>query len=115
VKHFGAILFLALAAAAPAKGQIFWGASTGGYCAEPRLTVGYGGNPSFRVSLGGGRDCFRPWVRPCNQWGGFWPGNVWLGPVSLVSPNARRLPAGLGPVPTVPNPVAILPAAWVPQ
>jgi hypothetical protein len=106
-------VILALAATVSVHAQVFVSAGSGRFCASPSWTVAWNGNPSIR--LAGGGNCVRPWISPWQPWGGFWPGNVWLGPVSFVSPNARRLPVNLGPAPTVPDPVAILPAGWVPQ
>lgn len=115
VKQLAVVLSLVSAMAVPLRAQVFWASGNAGLCPGPRLTVAYGGNPSFRLTIGGGGGYFRPWTIPCQPWGGFWPGNYWLGPVSFVSPNARRLPSNLGPAPTVPDPVAILPTNWVPQ
>jgi hypothetical protein len=113
MKRPGAILLIAAVLTTTAPAQVFWAGSSGGFCGS-RFTVASTGNPSFAFSFGGGWDR-RPWFGPCRSWPGFWPGNYWLGPVNLVSSSSRRLPASRGPAPTVPDPVAILPASWVPQ
>lgn len=117
MKCLGTALFLAFLTISGARAQWAWKPAP--YCpGTSRVSITYSGNPSFRIALGGysrpWSGCYRPWGN-FGSWGGFWPGNYWLGPVNLVSPNARRLPARLGPAPTVPDPVAILPASWVPQ